>query len=398
MSTDLGPGRRPSVCFVALNAYGLLSGRADLTHIGGAELQQVLLARELSSRGYRVSFVTLDHGQSDGIQHDGITVYRAYAPGAGLPGVRFFHPRWTGLWAAMARANADVYYNRCAGYEVGQVALWCRRHGRRFVFAVASDSDCIPQLPLLECHRERYLYRWGLRIAGTITAQTTTQQGLLRRNFGLESTVVPNCCPMPVEEEAPAADPGRNQSPRVLWLGRIAEQKRLEWLLDVAERCPQMVFDVVGASTAQSEYAARLTRRAAGIPNVVMHGRVPHDDVPRFYRRAAVLCCTSLYEGFPNTFLEAWSRGLPVVSTFDPDGVIAKHGIGWNTDTVDGVAEQLKRALTLPKEWRAASVAARRYCRENHSPEDSASRFEQVLRAVVSGNTPSAPAGPNGQA
>jgi glycosyltransferase involved in cell wall biosynthesis len=223
-------------------------------------------------------------------------------------------------------------------------------------------------------------------MADTIIAQTTTQQGLLRRNFGLESTVVPNCCPMPAEEEAPTTDPGRNQGQRVLWVGRITEQKRVEWLLDIAERCPQMVFDMVGAG--QSEYAASLTRRAAGIPNVVMHGRVPHEDVPRFYRQAAVLCCTSLYEGFPNTFLEAWSRGLPVVSTFDPDGVIAKHGIGWNADTVDGVAEQLKRALTSPEEWRAASVASRRYCQENHSPEASASRLEQILSALAPGNRP----------
>jgi len=377
-----------SICFVALNAYGLLSGRKDVAHIGGAELQQVLLARELAARGYRVSFVTLDHGQPDGIQHDGITVYRAYTRAAGLPGLRFVHPRWTGLWAAMARADADVYYKRCADYEVGQAALWCRRHGRRFVFAIANDPDCLPQLPLLESRRERCLYRWGLRMADTIIAQTTTQQGLLRKNFNLESTVVPNCCPMPTEEDTLAADPARNPSPRVLWLGRITEQKRLEWLLDVAERCPHMVFDVVGAAGDQSAYATNLFRRAAGIPNVVMHGRVPHDDVPRFYRQAAVLCCTSLYEGFPNTFLEAWSRGLPVVSTFDPDGVIAKHGIGWNADTVDEVAKQLKRALAEPEEWRAASGASRRYCRENHSPEASASRLEQILSALAPGSRP----------
>jgi hypothetical protein len=79
-----------------------------------------------------VSFVTLDYGQPDGIQHHGITVYKAYAPDSGLPVLRFVHPRWTGLWAAMARADADVYYTRCAGYEVGQATLWCRRHRRRF--------------------------------------------------------------------------------------------------------------------------------------------------------------------------------------------------------------------------------------------------------------------------
>ena len=76
---------KPSVCFVALNAYDRLSGRKDVAHIGGAERQQVLLARELAARGYRVSFMAPDHGQGEGIQHEGIKIYRAYVPSAGLP-------------------------------------------------------------------------------------------------------------------------------------------------------------------------------------------------------------------------------------------------------------------------------------------------------------------------
>jgi hypothetical protein len=155
---ERGANVKPSICFVAPNAYGLLSGRKDILHIGGAEeQQQAILGRAMAKRGHSVSFVTLDHGQPDGIQHDGITVYVAYAKGAGLPGLRFFYPRWTGLWAAMWRANADVYYKRCADYEVGQAAHWCRWHRRRFIFSAASDTDCLAQLPLLDSARERCL-------------------------------------------------------------------------------------------------------------------------------------------------------------------------------------------------------------------------------------------------
>jgi glycosyltransferase involved in cell wall biosynthesis len=372
-----------SVCFVSPDNYPALSGDPDLTHIGGAEEQQAILGRALATRGYPVSFITLDYGQPDGIQHDGITVYKAYAPDSGLPVLRFLHPRWTGLWAAMGRANADVYYKRCADYEVGQAALWCRRHRRRFIFSAASDTDCLAQLPLLDSTRERCLYRWGLRRANAVIAQTATQQRLLLEHFGLASTVVPNCCPAPPAEEMVEFTHAPDRQPHVLWIGRIAEQKRLEWLLDVAERCPRVVFDVVGAAGGQSAYATSLSQRAAGIPNVVMHGRVPHDETPQFYRRATVLCCTSLYEGFPNTFLEAWSRGLLVVSTVDPDGVIARHGLGWVTDTVDGLVDHLERACTSPETWRAASTAARHYCMQNHSVDASAERLEQVISASM---------------
>lgn len=67
-----------SICFVALKAYGLLSGRDDLQHVGGAEVQQVPIARELVKRGYAVSFVASDHRQPDGEVVDRIRVFRAY--------------------------------------------------------------------------------------------------------------------------------------------------------------------------------------------------------------------------------------------------------------------------------------------------------------------------------
>src|SRR5712692_5386498 len=75
---------RPSVCFVAPNAYAALSEREDVAHVGGAERQQVLLGKELVRRGYRVSFVVLDHGQPDGEEIRGIRVFKCYRADVGV--------------------------------------------------------------------------------------------------------------------------------------------------------------------------------------------------------------------------------------------------------------------------------------------------------------------------
>ena len=131
----------------------------------------------------------------------------------------------------------------------------------------------------------------------------------------VDSFLVPNCgwdltngylC-----EELTTVD---HRSPRVLWVGRISEQKRFEWLLDIAERCPDIAFDVVGAASAESDYSSTLIQRATGVPNVKMHGWVPYAEMTWYYRNCHILCCTSAYEGFPNTFLEAWALGIPVIS------------------------------------------------------------------------------------
>ena len=132
---------KPSICLVAHFAYGVLSG-GRTGHVGGVERQTTLLARWLTTRGYRVSMITWDEGQPDDQLIDGIRVIKVCRSDAGLPVLRFVYPRWTSLVRALRKADADVYYQNCGEYVTGQVATWCRRHGRRFVYSIASDPDC----------------------------------------------------------------------------------------------------------------------------------------------------------------------------------------------------------------------------------------------------------------
>src|SRR4029077_10855300 len=153
--------------------------------VGGAQLQQTLLAKALVRRGFPASMVVGDYGQQDGASWSGVRTYKAYSAREGIPILRFVHPRWTKLCAAMRRAAADVYYVSCAGGQVGQVALWVARNGRRMIFRVASDADCDPRRVLIAFWRDRKLYEYGLRRAAAILAQSVRQQQLLQGNYGV---------------------------------------------------------------------------------------------------------------------------------------------------------------------------------------------------------------------
>lgn len=368
------------ICFVALNAYNLLSGRSDLNHTGGAELQQLKIAKWFVAKGYSVSFVTLDHGQPDGIEIDGIKIYKAYAPQKGIRGLRFIHPRWFGLWSAMSRANASVYYQRAADCQTGQVALWCRLHHRKFIFAVASESDCFHTLHALKPWREKLLYRVGLKLADAVTAQTIKQQQLLKSEMKKDSFLVRNCgSDLSSGSLCQLSSTDKFDSLHVLWIGRISEQKRLEWFFNIAQRCPDISFDVVGAANVDSDYSNSLVQRAAKISNVKMHGYVPYSEIGKYYQKCDILCCTSAYEGFPNTFLEAWAMGIPVVSTFDPDGVVAANNLGWISQDVDGIVKTLKMVIQSPEIWKRTSTAARQYFLANYTPEVCLPKFEELL-------------------
>jgi glycosyltransferase involved in cell wall biosynthesis len=367
-------GRPLNVCVVAHMAYGALSRTGG--HIGGVEHQTALLSRWLAARGHRVSMITWDEGFPDHTEIDGVKLVKVCRRDDGWPGLRFVHPRWTSLVAAMRDAAADIYYHNCAEYVTGQVALWCRSNRRKFVYSVASNSDCDPRLPLLRTQRERTLYRAGLRRADRIIVQTETQRQMLHDSFGLGAVTIPMPC------AAAPADTRERPGPQgsIVWIGRISEEKRPERLLDLAMRCPDLAFDFVGPSDG-SAYAAGIVDRARTIANVTVHGGLGREQVHEVLRGAACLCCTSEIEGFPNTFLEAWSHGLPVLSTFDPDGLIAGRELGELAATPGDLAPRLRTLLSETR-WIALSTNARGYFEQTHTIDAVMPRFEALFRAV----------------
>lgn len=371
------PRDKPSICIVAHFAYGAISGGVT-GHIGGVERQTTLMARWLAARGYQVTLLTWDEGQADGVVIDGVRLLKMCRRDAGIPGLRFLHPRWTSLNRALHQADADLYYHNCGEYATGQVALWCRRRGRKFVYSVANDPAVDPHLPDLPKIRERVLYRYGLRHADRVIVQTQMQHQMLRSGFRLDSVVIPMPCPSTAAEEHQLPQPPSADNVRILWIGRVCTQKRPDRLLELATLCPEWRFDLVGPG-GQDDYSRQVLEQAKSITNVTVHGGVKRERVPEFYRRSACLCCTSDYEGFPNTFLEAWSHGLPAVSTFDPDRLIASHRMGAVADDINGLASGIRGLLDSPERWREASANARGYYLDNHTVECAMPRFEQVF-------------------
>jgi len=346
------------------------------------ERQTSLMAKWLAARGHRVRLITWDEGQKDGEVIDGVHVFKLCRQDAGVPGVRFFWPRWSSLNAAMKRANADVYYQNCAEYVTGQVAMWCRRHGRKFVYSVASDPDCDRTLPKMHSLREKFLYRYGVKEADRIIVQTRRQRDMLRDNFARDSVVLPMPCPGPSDAASTDQVHEHNGVHRVLWIGRVYHVKRPDLLLDVATLCPELHFDVVG-QMADTEYTRKVCERARTLKNVTVHGPASRDRVADFYRRAKLLCCTSDFEGFPNTFLEAWSYGVPVVSTVDPDGLIAGKSLGAVGTDVPQLAAGIRELLTSAQQWQRASQTYREYFAANHAIDKAMARFERVFCEVV---------------
>jgi glycosyltransferase involved in cell wall biosynthesis len=78
-----------------------------------------------------------------------------------------------------------------------------------------------------------------------------------------------------------------------------------------------------------------------------MLGAVRYADTGALFDRAKVFLNTSSIEGFPNTFLQAWVRGVPVVSFFDPDGLTQRLQLGRIATSLDDMREALRGLLDV---------------------------------------------------
>ena len=368
---------RPHICFVAPNAWPVFSGDRKIKLVGGAEVQQSILARLFHRNGYRVSMICLDFGQPQGAVVDGIRVLKTYPPDAGIPVLRFFHPRLTSVWSALGEVDADVYYQRSAGMLTAVMAQFCRRHGKRSIYAGASDMDFMPRKQQIRFARDRWLFERGLSQVDRIVVQNRTQMESCRVHYGRDPILIPSCYELPESSKPTRGD-------AVLWVGTVHDYKQPELLLELARRLPNRRFVMIGGSAAPGErlhpgYYEAIRDQAAKLPNVEMTGFLPLEQVEPWFDRGRVLVNTSVYEGMPNTFLQAWARGIPTLATVDVGARVNGKPVYEKFTRIEEGAAEIERLCADDLYWARASARSLEYFNREHSSNEVLRRYARLF-------------------
>jgi glycosyltransferase involved in cell wall biosynthesis len=356
------------ICFVSLNVYPVLTGDSR-DFMGGAEFQQVIIGRHLHEKGYDVSYVTQifgDRRQNEVI--GGMPVLKTFSEEEGVRFFRFFFPRLPRIWKALKAADADIYYQRGAAAMTGIVSLFCLIHKKIFLFSAAHDTNFIPEAINVPYLRDKILYTWGLKHARHIIVQSHNQKRLLRENFGLDASVAYNVYPP------------RNlvqNGKYVLWVANIKPMKRPLLFLEIARSCPGLQFRMAGGMVRGHEALYETVKtEAAAIDNLEFLGFQPLPATEELFDGAALFVNTSELEGFPNTFLQAWSRGIPTASFFDADGIIEKNSLGEVMREKEEIAGILHRLVRSQTEHRRHIQA---YFNSTHLPD----RYLDHLAGII---------------
>jgi len=308
-----------------------------------------------------------------------------YDPKAGVRVLKYFYAYIPSMLAAARAFRPDAIVQSIASVHTGIMAHIAGRLGVPFVYRIACDSDVDGRLSTLLKPYERISYRHGLGSAGLVICQNGYQVAQMQRLFpGKPLLLIENTIRMPPGDAPPCERSGRSY---IAWLGVFREQKNIPLLLRAAEALPGVAFRVAGMSYPGTD-AETLAALAAleTLPNVRMTGYLKRAQVPEFLAHATGLLCTSHFEGFSNTFLEAFAGGTPVITRkgVDPDGIVKRHHLGYAAESDADLIASAGRLSALPAgEYAALAGRARAHVMAHHAPRAAMQKVIRKIEEVV---------------
>jgi glycosyltransferase involved in cell wall biosynthesis len=185
--------------------------------------------------------------------------------------------------------------------------------------------------------------------------------------------------------------PAMDQTPRLVFLGRLAKDKGVLAMIDVLARLKQRsaVLEALGpASPKMRKLVLDHARRRGVADRYSAPGAVQHEDVPDRLAGASVFLFPSTHaEGLPKAVLEAMACGLPVVAYRQRvlEGVVEDGVTGFLVPirSVDAMVERVDQLLGDPARAIEMGAAARRKIETDFTPQAINAQWQALLAEVV---------------
>jgi glycosyltransferase involved in cell wall biosynthesis len=348
----------------------LIISHYALPHLGGIEVVVDALAQEFTSLGHRVTHLAADVAgggshPAEPLPYETIRV-PAWNPLETKLGVPWpiYSPRLLTKLVQTLRTTDVVHAHGLLymGSALGLLLAKRFRQPRVLTEHVGHVHYSNPALDRVECIAMATLGRVTARSADAITVlndKVKNEMAALAPSTRILS--IPNGVdtktfhpPTPDERRRLRAELGWDDSPRILFVGRLVAKKGITLAVEAVRRLrgrAQLV--VVGPGELKPA------------TDVEVLGALPRQRVAELYRAADVFLLPSRGEGFPLTAQEAMASGLPVVLAEDP--AYAPY-LGEGLQTAAAEPEALAAAVELwlspDRRAKAGAAAAQRAMRE----------------------------------
>ena len=194
--------------------------------------------------------------------------------------------------------------------------------------------------------------------------------------------------PAPGGETTPANDTSPHARPYFLFVGRLEKIKGLDDVIPLFESFAGADLLIAG----DGEYAQPLRELARDNPRVRFLGRIPVDDLARYYRHSCALIVPSIcYETFGIILIEAFRSRTPVIARrIGPfPEIIDRARSGELFETKEELLAAMRKLLADPDARARSAQRGYQAFVEHWSESAVLPRYlEVVRRAAASRNTP----------
>ena len=346
---------------------------------GGSEYQSYLIAQELKKK-YDVFYISVGHDDDKVFDEDGFRIYTMKAPSFFVFNNLYFLLKGK-IFQILQKEKPHVVYQRVCYSATGIASRYCKNHNSKMIWHIASKPDAERfqfkfSKTVLFNYVEKKFAEYGIKKRKYIIAQAEYQNELLKKNYGRSCDIIlPNFHPNPKEKIE------KKKPVRVVWVSNIKRLKQPEIFVNLADMLRndcKAEFVMIGRSDSH-RVQRTFNERISKSKQVSYKGELRIEEVNRILAESHVLVNTSLYEGFPNTFIQAWMRKIPVISlNVDPDDMIKDNKIGFHSNTFEQMVTDTKTLIENNKLRKQMAERAQRIALEKFSMKN----IEKVIDLI----------------
>ena len=174
----------------------------------------------------------------------------------------------------------------------------------------------------------------------------------------------------------------------LIYVGRIAEEKRVDFIIDALEllkRKNRNVSLAIIGDGPDMDKLKRLAEKAGVSDRIRFVGKVEHSMVSAYYSQADRFVSASLTETQGLTFIEAMATGLPILAR-DPvalNNVLIEGYNGYYFQTVTELCEKAEQLMDKNEDERAEMIKRSREKSEEYSLENFGRAVRNVYREII---------------
>lgn len=341
--------------------------------IGGAEMQMQLLAEALEDADCDIYGILLNIGNNT--QYNNLFLSNRNYPKI-FKMKQLFSKK---IFNYLCEIKPDIIYQRGGLSFLSVATYYCKKHSCKVIWHIADERSVKPfqfewKKSILFDYIDKKFLEYGIKNTDYVIGQAKYQDELLRKNYGRRcDLIVLNSHPMPKQkikkEEAPI---------KVVWIANFKKLKQPGIFIKLAEKFKdykKIRFIMIGKQ-GQKTWQAELASRIDKLNNLEYLGEKPIDEVKKILSESHIFVNTSKYEGFPNTFIQAWMRKVPVVSlNVDPDNILEKECIGFHSRNISNMVKDLKKLISDKNLREKMGERAQKYAFKNHTIEKNVKKI-----------------------